>query len=165
METIAAPIDFLGINYYSERAILADPGEPEGFREAESWQEKTEMGWDIVPEGLCRMLATIAKRWPVKALFVTENGAAFADIVEESGRIHDGERIQYLRSHLAACRRAIAEGVPLKGYYAWSLMDNFEWAHGYSKRFGLVHVDPATGLRRAKDSYYFYRDLVAGMEP
>jgi beta-glucosidase len=165
MEAIAAPIDFLGINYYSERPIVADPREPEGFREAETWQEKTEMGWDIVPEGLYRMLTIISRRWPVKELFVTENGAAFADVVEETGRIRDCERIGYLRSHLAACRRAIAEGVPLKGYFAWSLMDNFEWAHGYSKRFGLVHVDPATGLRRPKDSYYFYRDLVAGMEP
>jgi beta-glucosidase len=165
LEVIAAPIDFLGVNYYSERAIRADPGSPEGFADAPSWQDKTEMAWDIVPEGLCRMLRTIARRWPVEALFVTENGAAFPDTADPSGRFRDRERIAYLKSHIAACRRAIAEGIPLKGYFVWSLMDNFEWAHGYSKRFGLVHVDPATGTRRTKDSYYFYRDVIAGMEP
>jgi beta-glucosidase len=109
------------------------------------------------------MLKTIAKRWPVKELFITENGAAFVDEVEGTGRIRDRERIAYLRSHIGACRRAIADGVPLKGYYVWSLMDNFEWAHGYSKRFGLVHIDPATGMRSPKDSFYFYRDMVTGM--
>jgi len=165
METIASPIDFLGINYYSERPMRADPESPEGFIEAPSWQDKTDMGWDIVPEGLSRMLRAIAVRWPVKALFVTENGAAFMDAVDTAGRIHDRERIAYLRSHIVACRSVIAEGVPLKGYFVWSLMDNFEWAHGYSKRFGLVHVDAATGLRKPKDSYYFYRDFIAGMEP
>jgi beta-glucosidase len=168
LEIIAAPIDFVGINYYSERPICADPARaeganPEGFREAPSWQDKTEMGWDIVPDGLYRMLKTIAKRWPVKELFITENGAAFVDEVEGTGRIRDRERIAYLRSHIGACRRAIADGVPLKGYYVWSLMDNFEWAHGYSKRFGLVHIDPATGMRSPKDSFYFYRDMVTGM--
>jgi len=165
LEVIAAAIDFLGVNYYSERAIRADPGNAEGFAEAPGWQDKTEMAWDIVPEGLRRMLRTIVRRWPVEALFVTENGAAFADIADPSGRFRDRERIAYLRSHIAACRGALAEGIPLKGYFLWSLMDNFEWAHGYSKRFGLVHVDPATGTRRLKDSYYFYRDVIAGMEP
>jgi beta-glucosidase len=161
---IAAPIDFVGINYYSEHAVEADPTKSEGFREVSTWQEKTEMGWDVVPEGLCRMLAQISKRWPVKELYITENGAAFADAVEDSGRIRDGKRIDYLRSHIQSCRRAIADGVPLKGYYVWSLMDNFEWAHGYTKRFGLVHVDPATGARRPKDSFWFFRDAVAGYE-
>jgi beta-glucosidase len=165
METIASPIDFLGINYYSERPMRADPESLEGFIEAPSWQDKTDMGWDIVPEGLSRMLRTIAGRWPVKALFITENGAAFTDAIDAAGRIRDRERIAYLRSHIAACRSAIADGVPLKGYFVWSLMDNFEWAHGYSKRFGLVRVDPATGSRKPKDSYYFYRDFIAGMEP
>ncbi len=165
METIAAPLDFLAVNYYSESAMMADPSQPEGFREAPTSQDKTEMGWDIVPEGLHRMLAKICERWPVKELFIAENGAAFVDHVEPGNRIRDRERIDYLRSHLAACRRAIAEGIPLKGYFAWSLMDNFEWSFGYTKRFGLVHVDPETGRRLPKDSYYFYRDLVAGSSP
>jgi beta-glucosidase len=161
-ELIAAPIDFVGINYYSERAVAADPSSPEGYKDAPSWQDKTEMGWDIVPEGLLRMLREIARRWPVKALYVTENGAAFDDRPEADGRIRDRERIDYIRGHVDACRRGIAEGIPIKGYYLWSLMDNFEWAYGYTKRFGLVRVDPATGERKPKDSYYFYRDLVAG---
>ncbi|MGA2545955.1 MAG: GH1 family beta-glucosidase [Rectinemataceae bacterium] len=164
LEIIASPIDFVGINYYSEGVVAAEASEPEGFREAPTWQDKTEMGWDIVPEGLYRMIMTISKRWPVKELYITENGAAFVDEIDGAGRIRDGERIAYLRSHIGACRRACAEGAPLKGYYLWSLMDNFEWSQGYSKRFGLVHVDPATGSRKPKDSYYFYRDIVAGNE-
>lgn len=165
LETIAAPIDFVGLNYYFEQAVSADPSRPEGHAEAASWRDKTEMGWDLVPEGLYRLIMTVSKRWPVKELYVTENGAAFPDEVGADGRVRDPRRIDYLRTHLGACRRAIAEGAPLKGYYAWSLMDNFEWAWGYSKRFGLVHVDPATGARAPKDSYYFYRDLAAGNEP
>ena len=162
MATIAAAIDLLGINYYSEQAVEADPSAPEGFRFAPSWQDKTDMGWEIVPEGLYRMLSIVTKRWPVKELYVTENGAAFADSPDECGRIRDGQRIAYLRSHIAACRRAIADGIPLKGYYLWSLLDNFEWACGYSKRFGLVYVDFSTGSRHPKDSFWFYRDIVAG---
>jgi beta-glucosidase len=165
LDIIAAPIDFLGINYYSERAIAADPSAPEGFRDAPTWQDQTDMGWDIVPEGLYRMIKQLCERWPIRALYVTENGAAFVDSVEGGKRVRDGQRIAYLRSHIEACRRALAEGAPLKGYYAWSLMDNFEWSWGYAKRFGLVHVDPATGERLPKDSYYFYRDLIAGSEP
>jgi beta-glucosidase len=165
LETIAAPIDLLGINYYTEHALEADPSAPEGFRNAPSWRPQTDMGWDLVPEGLYRMIMYISGRWPVKALYVTENGAAYPDAVELSGRVRDEQRIAYLKSHLAACARAVADGAPLKGYYVWSLMDNFEWNFGYTKRFGLVHVDPQTGKRLPKDSYWFYRDLVAGNEP
>jgi beta-glucosidase len=165
MATIAAPFDLLGLNYYSEQVVEADPGAPEGFRYASSWEGKTDIGWAIVPEGLYRLIKHISKRWPVKELYVTENGAAFDDAVSSDGKVHDPQRIEYLRSHIAACRRAVAEGLPLKGYYLWSLLDNFEWAYGYSKRFGIVHVNPATGERRQKDSFWFYRDLVAGNEP
>ena len=164
LELIAAPLDCLGMNYYFENAILADAAQEEGFREAPSYQDKTEMGWDLVPDGLYRMIMKICERYPIKALFVTENGVACADAIDAGGRVRDSQRIAYLRSHLGACRRALAEGAPLKGYFAWSLMDNFEWSFGYSKRFGLVHVDPLTGARLPKDSYYFYRDLVAGSE-
>jgi len=162
LTTIAAPIDLVGINYYSENAVVADLAASEGFRKAPSGREKTDMDWEIVPDGLYRMLGIICKRWPVKEIYITENGAAFDDAIDDKGRIHDRERIDYLRSHIDACRKAIAEGLPLKGYYLWSLMDNFEWACGYSKRFGLVHVDPASGERRLKDSFYYFRDQVAG---
>ncbi len=162
LDTIAAPIDLMGLNYYSERVVEAAEKEEEGFRDVPTSLNKTEMGWDIVPEGLHRMIMAITKRWPLKAIYVTENGAAFTDTVQASGRVHDLDRVAYLRSHIAACRRAVADGAPLKGYFLWSLMDNFEWAHGYAKRFGLVHVDTVTGMRRPKDSYYFYRDLKVG---
>jgi beta-glucosidase len=165
MEAIAAPTDFLGINYYTEDAVEADPSAPEGWRAAPSWRDKTSNGWDIVPEGLYRQVMEIAGRWPTGDLLVAENGAAFDDRPDEAGRVRDADRIAYLRSHIAACARAIAEGAPLTGYYLWSLMDNFEWSFGYSYRFGIVRVDPITGERRPKDSYWFYRDAIAGNEP
>lgn len=165
LAAIAAPLDFIGVNYYNETAVRAapvSPSAPEGFGDAPTWQPKTAMGWDVVPEGLARILEFIAANWPVKGLYVTENGAAYDDAVVRDGRIHDMDRIEYYREHIAACRRAISRGVPLKGYFAWTLMDNFEWAHGYEKRFGLVAVDPKSGERSKKDSFYFYRDAVAG---
>jgi len=166
LELIAGECDMLGVNYYSESAVEAaplGPSCPEGWREAPSWRETTAMGWDIVPEGLYRQLKAIASRWPSKAFYVTENGAACDDVLERD-RVRDAGRIGYIRSHLAACERAIREGIPLKGYYAWSLLDNFEWAFGYSKRFGLVYVDFETGERLPKDSFWYYRDMVAGHE-
>jgi beta-glucosidase len=163
-EIIAAPIDFVGLNYYSEIAVEADPSGAEGFREVRTYQPRTDLGWSIVPGGLYRLLTKVSGRWPVKELYLTENGAAFTDSAEEGGRVGDGARIDYLRSHIAACARALAAGVPLKGYFVWSLMDNFEWAYGYSERFGLAYVDPVSGARRPKDSFYYYRDLVAGNE-
>jgi beta-glucosidase len=163
-DIIAAPTEFIAINYYAENAVEADSSAPEGFRQAPSWRDKSAMNWDIVPDGLYRMLAAIAKRWPVKEILVTENGAAFEDRIDGDGRIKDSQRIDYLRSHLCACRKAIADGIPLKAYYFWSLLDNFEWAYGYSKRFGLVYVDPVNGERRIKDSFYYFRDSIAGFE-
>ena len=182
LELIAGPCDMLGINYYDEDAVEAAPAGPgrlEAWRKAPSWREKTDMGWDIVPEGLYRQIMALTRRWPIGALYVTENGAAFRDEPEpappaggfppsaEPGpafRVRDRGRIEYLRSHAAACLRARADGAPVEGYYAWSLLDNFEWSLGYSKRFGLVYVDFASGERIPKDSFWFYRDLVAGQE-
>jgi beta-glucosidase len=183
LEIIATDCDMLGINYYTEMAVEAapyGPSCPEGWRPALSWRDKTDMGWDIVPEGLYRQIMTLTGRWPVKELFVTENGAAFRDELEPAGtpdgfppeegggpayRVRDRDRISYLVSHIEACLRARAEGAPLRGYYAWSLLDNFEWSYGYSKRFGLVHVDFQNGRRRPKDSFWFYRDTIANQVP
>lgn len=166
LDLIASHCDFIGLNYYFETAVEAAPVEaatPEGFRATSSpWRRRTEMGWDIVPGGMLRLLKNVVARWPVPRIFITENGCACPDAVDSDGSIRDSDRIAYMASHLEACARAMAEGVPLEGYYAWSLLDNFEWAYGYSKRFGLVHVDFASGRRTPKDSYWFYRDLVAG---
>jgi beta-glucosidase len=165
LELIAAHIDFVGVNYYNEDAVVAAPPSaerPDGYEPAPTARERTEMGWDVAPQGLRRVLRFIAERWPVRALYVTENGAAYPDLTFRDGRVADADRIAYYRGHIAACSDAIADGVPLKGYFAWSLLDNFEWAHGYGKRFGIVAVDPKTMERRPKDSYYFYRDVIAG---
>jgi beta-glucosidase len=163
METIAEKIDFIGLNYYFENPVFADKNDPKGFSDAPSWQEHTEMGWPIVPEGLYRQIKWVSDETGGKLpIYITENGIAVADVVEADGRVHDKKRIDYLKKHLAVCLRLIEDGVPLKGYFAWSLLDNFEWAFGYTKRFGIVHVDYSTQKRTLKDSAYFFRDLIAG---
>lgn len=165
MDIIGSPPDFLGVNYYFEhvvKAVPADQNNPFGVALADTWHEKTAMGWDIVPEGMLRLLRYIAHTWPVSDLYVTENGAAFDDAPDTQGVVHDVDRIHYLRAHLQACRDAIAEGIPLKGYFLWSLLDNFEWAYGYRKRFGIVRLDPQTLNRIPKKSFYYYRDVIAG---
>ncbi|MDR0785915.1 MAG: beta-glucosidase [Treponema sp.] len=163
MEAIAEKIDFIGLNYYFENAVFADKNNPLGYSNAPFWQERTDMGWPIVPEGLYRQIKWVNDAAGGKIpLYITENGAAAVDVVEADGRIHDRERIDYFKKHLAVCSRLIEEGVPLKGYFAWSLLDNFEWTFGYAKRFGVVYVDYATQKRALKDSAYFFRDMIAG---
>ena len=165
METIATQTDFLGVNYYNEDAVRSAPVEKDntdGFEYVPTWQPKTAMGWDIVPGGLERILGFMNKSWPVPAFYVTENGMACDEPGESAGRIHDHQRIDYHRDHLAAVQRSIQQGIPVKGYFAWTLMDNFEWAFGYTKRFGMVAVDRTTGRRVKKDSFYYYRDAMAG---
>jgi beta-glucosidase len=120
----------------------------------------TEMGWEVDPTGLVEVLTRVRQQAGPLPLYVTENGAAFPDEVTPDGAVHDTERTAYLRSHLKACQQAIASGVPLRGYFVWSLMDNFEWAHGYSKRFGIVHVDYGTQRRTPKDSALFYSAVI-----
>ncbi len=175
MEVISGPFDFLGLNYYTEPVVAFDPGAPEEFSPVPDYQPRTAMDWSIVPEGLHRQLRWVHRQAADLPLYVTENGAAFEDIVEEENppgagkplapRVRDPGRIDYLRGHLGACRRAIDEGIPLAGYFLWSFIDNFEWAFGYTKRFGIVYCDYQNELRRVpKDSYYFYREVVAGHE-
>lgn len=161
MQLIAEPVDFIGLNYYTERAAVSKGNN--------KWQpkktdiEKTEMGWDIVPEGLTRLLLWISKNYNNPEVYVTENGAAFRDeLSDDKSKCADPERIEYLKSHLHSCTVALSEGVNLKGYYLWSLLDNFEWAHGYTKRFGIIYVDYNTMERIPKDSFYFYRDYILG---
>ena len=161
MDAIAEPTDFLGLNYYSSALVRADASaEPFGAAGVDEEGEYTETGWLVAPGGLHDLLTRVHRDQGPRSIFVTENGAAFADNVASDGAVHDDRRVAYLRSHLQAASRAIDDGVPLRGYFVWSLMDNFEWAEGYSKRFGIVRVDPATLERTVKDSGWFVRDAI-----
>ena len=155
MATIATPMDFLGVNYYS-RAVVSAAG-PWDART--SGRALTEMGWEIYPEGLTELLLRLHRDYAVPALYITENGGAFADVLE-AGRVNDADRTAYLAAHIAAVGDALRQGVPMAGYMVWSLLDNFEWASGYAKRFGIVHVDYATQTRTCKDSALWYREFV-----
>lgn len=150
-DTIRQPIDWLGLNYYTRKVIAPSPGTWPAHQEVEGPLPKTQMGWEIYPEGLLHFLTWVHETYTKELpLYVTENGMANADIV---GR-DDGERMSYLDAHLDAAKLAIAQGVPLAGYTFWSLLDNYEWALGYEKRFGLVHVDFDTLERTPKASYH-----------
>lgn len=159
MDIISEPVDFLGVNYYSGNPVRAVPREvaPLGYQNAPTSLPKTHIGWDIVPEGLHWLLRSLASRYPGTPLYVTENGACFDGEPEPGQDVQeDPDRLEYLRAHFVQARRAIAEGVPLRGYYVWSLMDNFEWAEGYAKRFGIVHVDFKTQKRTPKRSALWF---------
>jgi len=161
MEYIHAPIDFIGINYYNETVVTADPDSPRGYRAVPQWQETTSQNWPVTPVALLRVLRWITGESNGLPLYITENGCAAADTIDTDGRVHDRFRIAYLRSHFAVCREAIDEGIPLKGFFVWSFIDNFEWAWGYEKRFGIVYCDYENQRRIIKDSGYFLRDTIA----
>ena len=161
MEVIGTPLDWCGLNYYTRKVIAPDDGPWPGHHEVEGPLPKTEMGWEIYPEGLYRFLKRIDRDFTRGLpLYVTENGMANADVLE-GGEVRDDARIDYIDAHLGAVRRASAEGVPVRGYFVWSLMDNYEWALGYDKRFGIVHVDFDTLERTPKASWHAFRDLLA----
>jgi len=163
LESIAAPLDWLGLNYYFRQVIADDPTGPAPYARMVYLPgvRRTAMDWEVHGDGLEDLLVRLAQEYGPQRVFVTENGSAYRDTVGDDGQIHDPERVQYLEEHLAACARAVKRGVPLAGYYAWSLMDNFEWAYGYDKRFGLVHVDYATQKRTVKGSGRHYAELIA----
>ena len=166
MELIGGTIDFLGMNYYNERAVRFDADAPEEFVGVPTYHPVTAMGWPIVPDGLYRQLHWVGRETGGLPLYITENGCAYDDrLTPDGSRVRDTDRIDYLRAHFRVCARAIEDGVPLKGYYLWSLIDNFEWAFGYTRRFGIVYCDYTDQRRVPKDSYYFYRDVIAGNEP
>ena len=163
LDDIAVPTDFLGVNYYFPETVAHDPDHgPLGARILPAQGEITAMGWPVAPRGLSELLARVDRDYRPGPLYVTENGSCYDDVVTGDGAVRDVERRRYLMRHLAALRQAVADGVPVKGYFAWSLLDNFEWAEGYLRRFGLVHVDYATQERRLKDSAKWYRRFLRG---
>lgn len=162
MRLMSLPLDFIGVNYYYETVVQASERHPRGYEPVPAWQPMTAQRWPVNPGGLSRVLQWIASEAPGVPLAITENGCASEDRIERDGRVHDGERIAYIYRHLAECSHAIAVGIPLKAYYIWSFIDNFEWAWGYDKRFGIVYCDYETQERHLKDSAYFYRDVIAG---
>jgi beta-glucosidase len=161
LAAIRQPIDFLGVNYYT-RGVTRHSSRAYPLRAVTVHQPQhayTETGWEVYPQGLADTLRWVAGRYGPIPLYVTENGAAFYD-PPSAGSLDDALRVDYLRTHLRAVRQAIDDGVDVRGYFAWSLLDNFEWAHGYSKRFGLVHVDYATQTRTPKASAEFYAEVI-----
>jgi beta-glucosidase len=157
LRTIAAPTDFLGVNYYNPQVIVADPSDTflGSAGSGAGGAEVTEMGWAVRPDGLQALLQRLTRDYQVRRIAITENGAAYRDR-SSADRVADPERTQYLERHLAAAAAAIGDGVPLDAYFAWSLMDNFEWAWGFSRRFGIVYVDFGTQRRIVKDSGRWY---------
>jgi beta-glucosidase len=161
LELIARPIDFLGVNYYFPSRVRADASEePLGVAFAGGPPPLTAMGWEVEPDGLYELLVRLQRDYGVP-IAITENGAAFDDPPATNGVVEDPDRVAYLDGHIGAVARAIADGVDVRRYFAWSLMDNFEWSRGYDKRFGIVHVDYATQRRTLKRSGAWYRDLIA----
>ena len=160
MAVIAAPMDFIGINYYFRANVRADGAHGYADKGLDR-VERTIMGWEVYPAGLRDVLIGMRGRYPaLPPVYITENGMASDDVVKD-GRVDDAQRVRYLQRHLAALGQALRAGVDVRGYFAWSLLDNFEWTEGYAKRFGLVHVDYDTQVRTPKDSALALQALMA----
>ncbi|QWT24111.1 beta-glucosidase [Subtercola sp. PAMC28395] len=182
LAVIAQPLDFLGVNHYHDDAVSGHPQAPGSRRAAQPTARpksspfvgsefvtfpsrglpRTSMDWEVHPDGLRRLLVRLGLQYPkLPPLYVTENGAAYDDVISPDGCIHDPERTAYIRAHITAVSRAIDDGADVRGYFVWSLLDNFEWAWGYGKRFGIVGVDYATGERTIKDSGLAYSEIIS----
>jgi beta-glucosidase len=162
MDLIKQPLDFLGVNYYTRSLAAYDPSNAVTQAKA-VWKNTptTERGWEIYPDGLYEVLMRLRMDYGDPLLYVTENGVAFKDNVMKDGEVQDDDRIVFLRDHIAAVHRAMRDGVRLKGYFVWTIMDNFEWAEGYSKRFGLIQTNYKSLKRTPKKSFYWYKQLIA----
>jgi len=163
MDVIAGSMDFIGLNYYCRnlyRATTFDNDPQIDFPKPKTPENWTEMGWENYPEGLTGVLGRVYFQYKPRKIYITENGASYSTPPDENRNIKDENRTDYLRTHLAAAHRAIQAGVPLSGYFAWSLLDNFEWAWGYSQRFGIVWVDYETQKRIPKDSAKWYKNVI-----
>jgi beta-glucosidase len=171
LAVIKAPIDALGVNYYQPDLVGAakhgKPGLVTPYPDGDKVEHHptpgpvTDMGWPIDPTGLSELLLRITADYGQIPIYVTENGAAYPDEVSADGGVHDPDRIEYVHSHLAAAHEAMSAGADLRGYFLWSLLDNFEWAYGYAKRFGIIHVDYGSFTRTFKDSAHWYRGVIA----
>jgi beta-glucosidase len=159
LRDIATPMDFLGVNYYS-RKVASSNGD---WNVHKGGLPFTDMGWEIYPEGLTELLLRLNRDYRLPPIYMTENGAAFKDVMTE-GKVHDPLRTDFISRHINAVGDAMVKGVNIKGYMVWSLLDNFEWASGYEKRFGIIHVDYATQKRTLKDSAHWYRDFLLRMK-
>jgi beta-glucosidase len=162
LRRVQAPIDFVGVNYYLRLVVQDDPAAGPARAQAVDRLDcpRTAMGWEIFPSGLCETLQWVRGRYGNLTQYVTENGAAFEDEVGINSAVEDTLRVQYFREHLLSARRAIENGVNLRGYFAWSLLDNFEWQFGYSKRFGIIAVDFSTQRRVSKSSARFFTHVI-----
>jgi len=161
MQSISAPLDFLGINFYTRQTVTLDESaKPLPYRPVMvDGVERTAMGWEVHPESLTNIIMRVHRDYAPKEIYITENGSAWDDSVIND-KVDDPHRVSYLARHLDAMLAAKAQGAPVNGYFAWSLMDNFEWAFGYSKRFGIVYVDYETQKRIPKSSAYYYRERI-----
>jgi len=165
LQLISRPFDFLGVNYYRCTEVSFNPGG--GFLKCDVKHKTmpmsgyTEMGWGIYPSGLTAVLMNLKEHYKNPKVYITENGCAAADEPDKKGFVVDRERINYIRAHLIAAHDALQAGANLQGYFAWSLMDNFEWAEGYEPKFGLVRIDPTDLSRVPKQSFFWYRDVIA----
>ncbi|MBQ0936012.1 GH1 family beta-glucosidase [Ideonella paludis] len=155
LAAIQTPLDFLGVNYYT-RSVISAAGP---WDVKQSGLELSDMGWEIYPEGLTQLLVRLHQDYELPPMFVTENGGAFKDQLD-NGRVHDLPRVKYIKEHIGAVAEAMRQGVKMGGYMVWSLLDNFEWASGYEKRFGIVYVDYASQQRTLKDSALWYRNFL-----
>jgi beta-glucosidase len=162
LATIGAPLDFLGVNYYSPQRVRADATrQPLELAHVAPPPPTTAMGWEVDPDGLHELLVRVRRDYGDFPIYITENGAAFDDGPVVNGTVEDPRRVEFLRGHLAALAHALADGVDVRRYFAWSMLDNFEWEHGYAKRFRLVYVDYSTQRRVPKRSGLWYRDFIA----
>jgi beta-glucosidase len=162
LRTISAATDFLGVNYYN-RAVMRSERVPEEKnlpRTVFVREEHTDIGWEVYPEGLLEILVRVHREYAPPKIFITENGASYGDGPDANGRVADTKRVRFLHDHLVALHRAIEAGVPVAGYFAWSLLDNYEWDHGYTQRFGMTWVDYATQKRTPKESAHWYRRTI-----
>lgn len=160
MDLISAHTDFLGINYYTRNIVKTGSNHPMPPEPGEADAKYTEMGWEVYPQGLYETLCRAYFTYKPAEIIITENGASYSDGPDANGRVHDERRTAYLQSHIEAVGRAIQAGVPVTGYYVWSLMDNFEWSYGYAQRFGLIYMDYSTLKRFPKESAYWYGKVV-----